>query len=110
MPTYHVYYKVGGNMFMPDKELRPRNVTHGKNFMLMGIMKGRDPDDIFKRMQAEFIPEKQRVIMNMRCRSAIDGGARGAHTSMSVGDVVYDATNKRWMQCDMAGWKPFGGK
>ena len=104
MPTYHVYYKVGGKPFQPDAGLHPRNVTHGKNFVFVTAMKAKSPDEVFKMMQGENIPINDQKVMVMAMR-AQDVTPNYAHASMSVGDVLFDVTNKKWMQCDMVGWK-----
>ncbi len=92
-------------MFMVDNNLRPRNITHGKNYVMVGHINAASPDEVFKKMQGETMTTamKKMVVMTQKVSSNENATP---HTSMSVGDVLFDMGKKKYFQCDMVGWKP----
>ena len=105
MVTFYIYYKTPSN-FTTDKCLTPFAVKSGKKFALMAIIKGKDEDDIYRKMQSDFMSDAFLKKMNEKCKSLLEQG-RIPHTSMSAGDVLYLKEKNQWLQCDQIGWKKF---
>jgi hypothetical protein len=94
---------------MTDKGLTPSEVKTGKKFALMAIVKGKDEDDMYRKMQGDFMSPVFFKKMIDKCQSLLEQG-RIPHTSMSAGDVLYNKDKNEWLQCDQIGWKKFGGR
>jgi hypothetical protein len=96
---------------MTDKGLTPHKVKNGGAFVLMAILKGKDEDAIYRKMQGENMSDALLDSMNNKCASLWKHGklpeGRLPHTSMSAGDVLYNKEKNLWLQCDQIGWKKF---
>lgn len=92
---YRVYY-AKSPVFLPNPGLRRSNLrdTH---VWLMDV-EAENPEDVFKKMQGEVWSP------NGEAKDLISN--RGlCHTSMSVGDVVYDIEADKYFEADMIGFR-----
>jgi len=92
-------------MFMVDTNLKPTDITHGKNYVMVGLIKAKTPDAVFQKMQGESMTPTMRKMVVTTQKASSNKNAI-PHTSMSVGDVLFDMDKKVYLQCDMVGWNP----
>ncbi len=64
----------------------------------LGWLEAKDLEEAFTMMQGEnWSPDGE-------ARSFIESSGTG-HTSMSVGDIIFDTNDQAYWFCDIAGWK-----
>lgn len=91
---FSVFYQV-----RPTFGLAPSGpALHFKDFQVVGTIRARDLEDVFCRMQAEnWSPDGEARTLILE---------RGLmHTSMSVGDLVYDLQTGTWHEVAHSGFR-----
>ena len=95
---FHVYYQKGdrfGDFMFDNKKLTGSTIEQTHVFLKFVLAD--DLEDLFKKMQGEnWSPngEARELIQSKDLR----------HTSMSVGDVVYDSHQRKWFKVAMMGF------
>jgi len=92
---YRVYY-AKNPVFLPSPELKRSNL--GETHLWLKDFEAENLEDVFQKMQAEvWSPngETRELILSKGL----------SHTSMSVGDVVYDVKADRYFEVDMIGFR-----
>jgi hypothetical protein len=92
---YRVYY-AKNPVFLPNPGLKRSNL--GETHLWLKDLEAENLEDVFQKMQAEVWSP------NGEARELILSKGLG-HTSMSVGDVVYDLKADRYFEVDMIGFR-----
>ena len=97
MRKYAIYYRVDAN-FREDRALTRHEVFDPELFRLVSVFEAMDADDAYMNMQGEmWSPNGEARFMIRRL------GLR--HTSMSIGDVIYDLFSGDMYQVMIAGFE-----
>lgn len=92
---YRVYY-AKSPVFLPNPGLRRSNL--GDTHVWLMDLEAENPEDVFQKMQGEVWSP------NGEAKGLIS--TRGlCHTSMSVGDVVYNVEADKYFEVDMIGFR-----
>ena len=92
---YRIYYAMDP-VFLPDPGLKRSNL--GETHVWLMDLEAEGLEDVFKKMQGEkWSPngEARQLILSKGL----------SHTSMSVGDVVYDVEADKYFEVDMIGFR-----
>lgn len=92
---YRIYYAMDP-VFLPDPGLKRSNL--GETHVWLMDLEAENLEDVFKKMQGEkWSPngEARQLILSKGFR----------HTSISVGDVVYDVEADKYFEVDMIGFR-----
>jgi len=96
MKEFTVYYRTEPT-FMLDKNLTREDVLSERTHRQVKEIQAEEYGDVFRLMQGEVwspMGEARELIQGLGLK----------HTSMSVGDVVWDMETDTAWQCDMVGW------
>jgi len=92
--VFMVFY--AKNFYEPMENIKPERIAETHRFI--DLVLSVSAESVYHGMQAEI----------WSCigqgRSRIEG-AGVSHTSMSVGDVLFDVDEDAWLYCDRIGWK-----
>jgi hypothetical protein len=97
MRKYAIYYRVDAN-FREDRDLPRHEVFDPEFFRLVSVIEAKNADDAYMNMQGEMwspMGEARFMIRRLGLR----------HTSMSIGDVLYDLFSGDMYQVMMSGWE-----
>lgn len=103
---FSIYYQKTGlprRSFASDG-IKIADVLNGQKYAHIREFEAENVDEIYREFQA--LPWST-VWLDQNCeRDNRLLGLKGVHhTSLSVGDVIYDIENDKWYICEMVGWR-----